>query len=773
MIVRFRLLRQHPALCGCAALNIAAFVSLASGLAGVTRDLFGAGLFEWSGRMLEVFSAEGWSRQRFSLWEFERLRATALKLGVGIGAVGRAEVSLGAPLPQQLRTPACYVSDELLNKLTLLAGAPDRAPGTATGDDSHPLIVTEPMWRRLGKGKPVELGSTLLLNGREGQVKGVAGANVASPAGCPGSILLRLDDLIYFSPTASVLFAPETQWLTVWLFPGGKGAAGRSEFVRSALQGTLGLRRGEWLRLTPSWLGVMTRMREVLVPLTLLAVAALVFSVLTAFNAYVLMTTVLAISERDLAVQIALGASMARILGEQLANLFPALVAGILLGMRLAAALLVRASTLGAELGADISTERGLVISGVVIGIASVLVIVGSVLALRRWLSVPRLVLVRNPPMPRLGGSVKRHLLLLAELSVCSCGIAVSVGLVLSVRYLRAVSPNFDVGNVISLQRVEPQTEQFGLNDAKAVYSLLGAEPGVRCYSYMRVVPFSGRKEIVPVSEASGKTVTSEYNEVGADILCALGVPLRSGRDFEWSDERQKYRVALISRSAAEALFGSGGIGERILIGTGQQPHLVVGLFEDPKFNTLREAGTRHVWVLGGLSGDMDFVVRALPGHAAEVADRLLRAVGGYRVERMSQALAQWVRPGETLGWLLTFACAVVFATTLVSLLTVAWEESERKRPVAALLASFGAPRLSIAALMGGRMCWEMLIGTTAGAAAGYAIMAHWRPLLFGVHPHWVAIGAWAATSAAFGLAVIVRLMLASRPAQGLLRGVA
>jgi predicted permease len=89
--------------------------------------------------------------------------------------------------------------------------------------------------------------------------------------------------------------------------------------------------------------------------------------------------------------------------------------------------------------------------------------------------------------------------------------------------------------------------------------------PGVESASLAQLVPLGVQDEMR--IEVHGKRLTVLSNAVGRDYFTTLGIPLLGGRTFEDRDDHQAPRVAVLNRTAAEALFpGRTAIGQTLVL---------------------------------------------------------------------------------------------------------------------------------------------------------------------------------------------------------------
>lgn len=730
---------------------------LAGGFGEFAHDLTGVGTFERPSNALRVTSQEGWSRWRFTLWEFEQL--SSVRPGdLIVAAAGQHEALLDTESGEHAGMQACYISKPLRDHVNPYTVEGSWARFREPTPDLPPVVLTEQALHHLRISRRPAVGAVLSINGANGILTGILREGALRNLACGEGVFLRLEDSRHFSPDARDL-SSRTQWLSLWVMDGGNRMAASSE-IRSILERTLLLRSTERLNFVPGWRASIGRSRQVWLMFVLLSTAVALFAVLTAINSYLLVGAILTAREREIGIAVALGGTTWAIARGQIALLVPLLFAGLLLGAMLTNIPLL-ANTVTPVLGSFGS--RRLSTAAAIATLSCVLVVISSVIAVRRRVSAPNLLQHLHQVTMASGGSRNRRLLAITQLAICALMITMTVGITLSVRALFAVSPNFDAATVILLEPIRRARDTVEVSH-RQIEAQLSNTSGLRYFSHLRTAPFSGAMNVVPVF-SSTRGATAQYNEVGAQIVRALGLTLHSGRDLASSDEVTDSKVALLSRSAAVFLFGSPhAVGQSISIGPVRLPHAVVGVFEDPKFNTLRENDALHVWVPRPLGADQTLVLRAFPIHTQELIQSVMSKPIGYRVAPMSTMLNQWLRGGVVVRDCLALACAIVLLSSLVTVYTYASEEILRYRPVAALLASLGARAHSIVFFVGRRVHRDVLVGAMIGSAAALVLARFLPQLIFGVGDfEWIALTVGAMITIGVFLLILPRLINVTR----------
>jgi predicted lysophospholipase L1 biosynthesis ABC-type transport system permease subunit len=204
-----------------------------------------------------------------------------------------------------------------------------------------------------------------------------------------------------------------------------------------------------------------------------------------------------------------------------------------------------------------------------------------------------------------------------------------------------------------------------------------------------------------------------------------LQIPLRFGRDFDDSDNAQAPPVAIVNRALAERLFKRGdAVGERVRLGRGGKPVVIVGVVEDGKYRSLGEPRGFAIFRPTAQGHWRATMVFARVDSGSGLSPRDL----GQLVRRLDPALPiRSVATGDDIAALPLFPYRVAVAALGVLgliasglLLTglhalMAYAAARRQREIGVRLA-LGADRRTIAAFVLGRAGVILATGIAAGA---------------------------------------------------------
>jgi predicted permease len=255
--------------------------------------------------------------------------------------------------------------------------------------------------------------------------------------------------------------------------------------------------------------------------------------------------------------------------------------------------------------------------------------------------------------------------------------------LVRSLQEIRAVDSGIRTEDVFVVYPA-PRPGGYQAIDQDSYYPVvlqrLAAIPGMRDVSASLSKPAAGAGAVPePVSRAadapgSPLDVRAITSAVSPGFFDTLGLPMLTGRDFNWSDRSRGRRVAVISQSLADRVFGEhAAVGQRIRIGVAaeNQDVEVIGVVGDARLYNLKESNLAAVYVPALQAPDQAWKCYVLKGRGVSMA-AVRQAVESLGVELINS-------PVESLDFIIGRALL-------------------QERLVAAFAAFFGA----LALLMGG-----------------------------------------------------------------------
>jgi len=303
---------------------------------------------------------------------------------------------------------------------------------------------------------------------------------------------------------------------------------------------------------------------------------------------------------REYAVRLALGARASAILRESMCEGLLLSLAGGLLGLAFAAAVIRTALHLLPE---SMPRVDSISIDGIVVAFALLLAVAtGALCSLAPAFAALRTNLTESlKEGVRTGTGASSHAwlrstLVVSEIAIALVLLTISGAFLRSFQKMRAVDPGFRFDHVLvasyqlPLNQYNTQTSAEAFN--RAVVDRLAHKPGIASVGITNSLPASGLHggaaytiEGAPVD--SWKLKFSMFAFTYGDYFAAMSIPLLDGRHFTDDDRSNSSLVVIVSQSMAEHCWpGQRAVGKRMHIGN---PHkglpwaTVVGVVADTK----------------------------------------------------------------------------------------------------------------------------------------------------------------------------------------------
>jgi predicted permease len=444
----------------------------------------------------------------------------------------------------------------------------------AEAPGSVPLaVLSHQMWTRVFKQDPAVVGREILLNDRRFTIVGVARAEFQGLDDAPLDLWVPVT--MYGPVTGQDLFGPkQPRELRVLVRL-------RREITAAQAQGSLAIEPFE-----TRVLGHVDAVRAELqaratrVPLTaeVIAVMAPVFAafalvlVAACANASNVMLARANARHQELGVRLALGASRGRVVRQLLTEGFlVAALAGVA-GLGLAA-LALRAATplvVGALPAAitplvrivplDFDRRVFLFALGAVTATALLFALLPALHATR----ITLMDAIRGQAGPKIRSSTLRGLLVGAQVAISLALLIIAATLVRNSAAIANADLGFEPGGVLS---VNQRGKSSLVRQAAAA---LAADPRVEQVVVTSRNPLFGELPKSPIVEA-GRVVPVTYSFVSPEYFAMLGIPIVHGRGFLSEEAHEKSGVAIVSASAAQALWpGEEPIGKTLRLPLGE-----------------------------------------------------------------------------------------------------------------------------------------------------------------------------------------------------------
>jgi predicted permease len=467
-------------------------------------------------------------------------------------------------------------------------------------------VLTYDAWQTHWKNDHGVIGQEISIDGRPAAIVGVLQRGFNGPLlGFPSRVIYPLSAVAPLMDTFSPQWSASRPTDTLARLRSGDSADALKARLRSMWPRLLEasqpmdvkasdrnsyLSQGLSLEVGSTGIDYMLRERfeRPLIALASVAFLVLLISCVNVANLQVARSVAL---RRELAVQMALGASRRRLLTDAMAECLLLLLASIVVGMAVAyigdRMLVTSFGARYAGFQLDVAPNTHTLWFTAATGIASFLAIaVGPAWSL---IHIDSSTLGASLSRVRRRGLL-RSVLVVAQISATLGLVTGALLLVGTLQRLRDVRIGFDADSVISMYlRPLPGGYQNGFSSAGYYRDLLdrvGRVPGVRDVSLAQLRPLSDSSRLISVgtNQSLKAEVTAERAIVADGFLELMGISLASGDDLR-SVANVGDQVAVISQSLGIKLFGDHGspVGEIIRVGRDQdaRPLRVVGIAND------------------------------------------------------------------------------------------------------------------------------------------------------------------------------------------------
>ncbi|MGE0351778.1 MAG: ABC transporter permease [Gemmatimonadales bacterium] len=651
--------------------------------------------------------------------------------------------------------------------------------------DAAPVaVLSDELWRERFGGDRAIIGQSVLLEGRQVTVVGVAPREFRVPL---GTQILRSDVWLPMQFSDRELGARRNNYLRALgrLAPGATPAAAESE-LRAIFNGIVEVYpqlNGESIRVLPLQPELT---RPVKTPLLLLFGAVVLVLLIAATNVASLLLARGVERRREMAIRTALGGSPWAVMRPVLVESLVLAGAGVALGLALA---WIGVRTIGTLASQRLPQLAGLAIDARVIGFALVLsalvaLLCGVVPAWRSTAVDPQEALAGG----RGGGAGQAHHRALGTLVVVEVALSLvlllGAGLVLKgFARLLGNDPGFDPEPVLTLQvTVSPERYADGSSVRQFLEPALDAirqVPGVAAAGSISLLPYEnwGNNFNIRYEGQPGDNPTQlplvENRRVTPGFFAVTGQRLISGRLLEPSDDERPESPAVVVANQALAARDFGGrdpVGKRFHIGDTTFATIVGVVSNIRNFGPVEDPRPEVYWAYrqSGSPASFPILVRVQGSDPTAVARQVQAAVLSVDVgaaitaiRPMPELMASSVgRPKFYLSLLGVFAfVAVVLAMAgLYGVMSYTVAQRTREIGIRSALGSSTGRTLRLVALQGMRL---VAVGLVIGLAGGVAASRLLQSLLYGVSP--VDPPTWMLVSAGLMLAGLVATLI---PAQ-------
>ncbi len=617
------------------------------------------------------------------------------------------------------------------------------------------LVLSHSFWQRQLASDPAIVGKTLVLNGAEFSVVGVA------PPGFTGLLVGTSPDFWapltlqqQFTHDKDRLTNRQTNWLIVAgrLRPGVDRAKAQAEmhvFARQLANDYPDSNKDYDTLLYPATLmpGPYRGYVEAFTGL-LLGVFVLVLMIACANAASFLLARATG-RVREMAIRSALGAGRARLIRQMLIeSLMLSSIAG-LAGIAVAwwmARLLLELKPATIPLSIAVPLDWRVLSFALVVSFATG-ILFGLVPALRSATVEAAPVLKDETQSAGLRKSRLRSILLIGEIATCVVLLAGATLCVRSLMHANSIDPGFDTQH-IAVATLDPSTLGYSPTKIDAFYGRLMDRvltlPGVTAASYVSHLPLGTSRE----ATSAGHHVAPDPDQVRVDLFSAgpeyfttMGIALIRGRDFTRQEsDSPDPGVVIVNQVLAQKLWpGQDPIGKQIALGGTKTTSKVIGEVKAGKYRTLGENPMAVVFRATLPSGKRTLVVRT-SGDARALLDELARTV--QEVDPLmavtdSQTIEEYMAlplfPARATGLLLGASGILAVVLTAIGLFgVIAYVVSQRTHEIGVRMA-LGARETDVLKLVMRQGLFVTSAGLFIGLAGAIAAARLLSPLLYGI----------------------------------------
>lgn len=436
---------------------------------------------------------------------------------------------------------------------------------------------------------------------------------------------------------------------------------------------------------------------------------------------------------RERAVQLALGASSARLGRAALIELAALSMAAVAMGVLIALAaiaMLREVAETSLARSEQIQLDSGALLFAVALGLLlpALVVVAGAVRG-----GPVEAAAMRGAGLGLPASAGPQRWLPAVAVALATLSLVSALGLASGLWRLQQIEPGYQTDRVHALQIFRVGQEAF-VPFAERMFEALAAIPGVEQAALSSAVPLSNigsaQLQLRSADHSDAAPLQAGVRHVSPGYRALLGIPLLSGRDFSREDRRGSAPVVLLSAAAARRLFANeNAVGRQIELPDGrggQLRHEVVGVIADIRNEGLRNAPAPEVLVPYAQSPrmGMSFLVRSRSG-GPEIDTQVRAALQTLDPRQpvtdqfMLQAqLTDQLRPARVFSATVGVFAALALLLAAAGVYAVSSLQQRRRLPEYGLRLAVGARPSQLAARALREGLRVGLIGVALGACA-------------------------------------------------------
>ena len=338
------------------------------------------------------------------------------------------------------------------------------------------------------------------------------------------------------------------------------------------------------------------------------------------------------------------------------------------------------------------------------------------------------------------GAGILRKGLVALQVAASVAAIALSGTVQLQLTYLTGAALGFDDHDVLVYRTPVPLSSSD--QRLETILTQMRTVPGVAFAAAADAIPTEGQVNRLTATGPSSSPLDLTADGITAGYFSALGIQVIAGRPFDTRETGGSGSVApnalrpvVLTRKATASLgyqTPDDALGAIISIG-GSSPWQgqVIGVVRDHPLPRLRDAAPDAIYLPGARSSRF-LAIRLAPARGEGVEAALDDVVRTFFPDRPADrfALSDRVdaahRDMSRLFGLAAFFAILSAGAALLGVLGMSAAMARHFRREAAVRKAFGAPSISIAALLARRLCVPVLIGMAAGAAVAALLGQRW-----------------------------------------------
>jgi predicted permease len=343
-----------------------------------------------------------------------------------------------------------------------------------------------------------------------------------------------------------------------------------------------------------------------------------------------------------------------------------------------------------------------------------------------------------------------RSLLMTGEIATCTVLLVCATLCVRSLRNASSINPGFNTQHVIAAT-LNPGSLGYSDAQVRTFYEQLSEHvrrlPGVTVASFTDHLPLGPAQEqtaiLDPTRPESNKhdAIPVEILRVAPDYFQTMGISLLRGRDFTSSESAEGSGKAIINEALARRLWRTQDpVGQRMTFFGEKSSTEVIGVVPTGKYRTLGEDPI-PVAYLPQLRARRTLVVRT-SGDPATLLDSIRRDIhsvdsniAATDLETMQQYMSLPLFPARTTGLLLGVSGFLALVLTMIGLFgVISYIASQRTHEIGVRIA-LGAQRSDILNLVVRHGLFLTVIGLVVGLSIAFGTVHLLSSLLYGITP--------------------------------------